>query len=624
MATTQEKWQEIANRGLQDNFDPQTRAKFDEAVKRGLITIAANDQVEQPQQESELPTIGALPENPPLSRGEYQGETQGLDALTPEQREGLPSMTGMVNAAGQGASAGFLDEAQAGLLATIGVNLPESMGGLPDSVGLGEAYKGIRDEIRGKNKEFDEEHPYLSTGLKVAGGIATGTAGAAKLAVTLPKAVTAGQTLAKGTAIAGIEGGVAGLGMSEEETIGGDIKETLKGAAIAAPFGFVAGGVMAYQASKAAKSAALIKAIEVNPNGKAVKAMIKGGAKHEALPVMKEAVKQGFDDGVVGTVIGANDVDKSAMRKMVNIYVKNQNNPKLALRNRPADVIGESISKRYKLVHNLNRNAGKEVKSAAESLKGQSVEFSPVVDDFIQSLDDIGVKLNTKGRVSIDFDGSDFEGLDEAQKIIKNVANRMLNTKTPDAYDVHRLKKFIDNNVSYGASSKKGAEKTAEDMIKNLRKKLDGVLDGKFSAYDKANTSYSKTINALNDVDALIGKQSNVRSANFEKTLGTLARRISSNAISGGRVDDALSKLDDVALEMGGKFGDDFESLVVFSNELERRLPTQIRTSLQGTVENIKPTDMAISKAAEIYNKAKGVSDENALIALRRLVNQKF
>jgi len=39
MATKKEKWQEIANRGLQDKFDPNTRAKFDEAVKRGLITL---------------------------------------------------------------------------------------------------------------------------------------------------------------------------------------------------------------------------------------------------------------------------------------------------------------------------------------------------------------------------------------------------------------------------------------------------------------------------------------------------------------------------------------------------------------------------------------------------------
>ena len=44
MATTQEKWQEIANRGLQDKFDPATRAKFDEAVNRGLITMASPQQ----------------------------------------------------------------------------------------------------------------------------------------------------------------------------------------------------------------------------------------------------------------------------------------------------------------------------------------------------------------------------------------------------------------------------------------------------------------------------------------------------------------------------------------------------------------------------------------------------
>jgi len=44
MATKQEKWQEIANRGLQDNFDPATRAKFDEAVRRGLITLPGKGQ----------------------------------------------------------------------------------------------------------------------------------------------------------------------------------------------------------------------------------------------------------------------------------------------------------------------------------------------------------------------------------------------------------------------------------------------------------------------------------------------------------------------------------------------------------------------------------------------------
>jgi hypothetical protein len=50
MANTKEKWQEIANRGLQDRFDPTTRARFDEAVKRGLIALPGGQQAQQEPQ----------------------------------------------------------------------------------------------------------------------------------------------------------------------------------------------------------------------------------------------------------------------------------------------------------------------------------------------------------------------------------------------------------------------------------------------------------------------------------------------------------------------------------------------------------------------------------------------
>ena len=36
---TKERWQEIANRGLQDKLSPERKARFDEIVRRGLITI---------------------------------------------------------------------------------------------------------------------------------------------------------------------------------------------------------------------------------------------------------------------------------------------------------------------------------------------------------------------------------------------------------------------------------------------------------------------------------------------------------------------------------------------------------------------------------------------------------
>ena len=61
MANKQEKWQEIANRGLQDKFDPQTRAKFDEAVNRGLITIPNQPQQPLTQPQAQTPqSTGAV------------------------------------------------------------------------------------------------------------------------------------------------------------------------------------------------------------------------------------------------------------------------------------------------------------------------------------------------------------------------------------------------------------------------------------------------------------------------------------------------------------------------------------------------------------------------------------
>jgi len=55
------KWQEIANRGLQDNFDPETRAKFDEAVNRGLITVSADQPPAEPEPTApELTAGGAV------------------------------------------------------------------------------------------------------------------------------------------------------------------------------------------------------------------------------------------------------------------------------------------------------------------------------------------------------------------------------------------------------------------------------------------------------------------------------------------------------------------------------------------------------------------------------------
>ena len=59
--TKQEKWQEIANRGLQDQFDPNTRAKFNEAVKRGLIVMPNSESSGKSMLEKGMNMITPMP-----------------------------------------------------------------------------------------------------------------------------------------------------------------------------------------------------------------------------------------------------------------------------------------------------------------------------------------------------------------------------------------------------------------------------------------------------------------------------------------------------------------------------------------------------------------------------------
>jgi hypothetical protein len=101
MANTKEKWQEIANRGLQDKFDPETRARFDEAVNRGLINLpstyqqAAQEQpaVKQPEEVGFLDqALGGLESAASIVSGALAEPISGIvglaDAANPFAPEG--------------------------------------------------------------------------------------------------------------------------------------------------------------------------------------------------------------------------------------------------------------------------------------------------------------------------------------------------------------------------------------------------------------------------------------------------------------------------------------------------------------------------------------------------------
>jgi len=297
----------------------------------------------------------------------------------------------------------------------------------------------------------------------------------------------------------------------------------------------------------------------------------------------REVIKGGMSEGAVAMIKAAPPAAKSKMLKMVDRLDAGLSNQRIRLTERPGDVVGNSLSQRIRIVSKANKRAGKQLDSVAKGLKGQTVDVSFVVDKFLSQLEGKGITV--KNGIP-NFEGSDIEGVDEAQRIVKNLLKRMSKTKAPDAYDVHRMKKFIDEQVDYG-KGKGGLSGTMENMAKGLRRDLDELLDINFPDYDAVNQSYAETVSVLNGIQDIAGKKIDLLGPNADSAIGTLSRRLLSNAQSRVPLQNNLDELDKVAQKYNTDkidLDDDIIVQVGFVDELEKLMGPSAPTSLFGEV----------------------------------------
>tara|TARA_R110000803_G_scaffold26034_2_gene61996 strand:+ start:5362 stop:7137 length:1776 start_codon:yes stop_codon:yes gene_type:complete len=382
---------------------------------------------------------------------------------------------------------------------------------------------------------------------------------------------------------------------------------------------------------KTIKSGILKSAIQAGKaDPKIAEFMVNGAGKVVKDPAAKYAIKQGFDPGVIAAIKGSTKTDKKVMSQMVDVIKKMKEDAIYAQDARPSDPVGKRLIDRVNYVNRVRKIAGKEVDSASKALKNQPVDTQPVIRNFQRDLSEIGVKLDDAGNVQ--FKGSDIEGDIPAQTVIKRVINRMTDTKAPDAYDFHRMKKFIDNSVDYGKKNQKAMTGVSERVIKKLRVNLDSQLDSLSPAYDKANIKYSDTITALDQIGSAAGKKLDFNSPSAANQSGVLLRRLTSNIQSRGLLKDAIDATESVANKYGGKFEDNLSAQMLLAQELERVFKFKPSTSFGGEIKkNIDAaaggqagiSSLAIDKIGGAVEKARGINEENAIKSLKSLLDEK-
>lgn len=347
-----------------------------------------------------------------------------------------------------------------------------------------------------------------------------------------------------------------------------------------------------------------------------------------------EAIKQGADRAVVSAMKSVNDPTRERLLRMTKISRQGKKDALFRDSNRPSDVVGGSLSARLRSVKAVNDKAGSRLDLVAKSLQGQKADMSAPAKRYAAALRDAGVTQGEKG--TLNFRGSDFEDLAGVNKILNTVTRRAGHVfRTGDAYEAHRLKRFIDEQVSYGKGSADGLTGKSERMLKALRASIDEALDQQFPRYNKVNTQYSDSVRALDAFQDAAGTKIDLFGPNADSAIGTVSRRLLSNAQSRASLKDAIKQLDDTAAKYGAKFDDDIMAQVTFADELDRLFGAAARTSLQGDAEKAAgsaarimtgqetPTGLAAKGIEAGIMKARGINEENAYKALIRLLARK-
>jgi small nuclear ribonucleoprotein (snRNP)-like protein len=350
-----------------------------------------------------------------------------------------------------------------------------------------------------------------------------------------------------------------------------------------------------------------------------------------------DAIKQGWKDGTIASIKAATEKDRKSMLQMLNIFKMGEKSETFRTLNRAADILGDTVQSRIDFLANANKTSGKAIDRIAQTkLRGQSVNFDPAMNTFLDDLGKIGVKveLDSKGIAKANLQGSRIEGDTRAENLLNIVLKRLSKTDAPDALGVHDAKRFIDTQVNYGKKNVANPlTAEAERIVKGLRRNLNSTLGDAFPVYKAANEKYADTITALDDLQKAAGTQINFDSENANKALGVAMRKLTSNYGTRANLIDALDQANQAATKYGMKVEDDIVNQLIFVNELDRMFGAAAQTSLKGQVAEAMQTGVDIARGgaarralellAEKAEELRGINKENAIKAIEELLKRK-
>ena len=649
-----QRFQEIANRGLQDRLDPDKRARFDEAVRRGLITSPAQPESApidfgstlsvraqrelSPEQQQQLlaareAQIRAAPPMVPPDQREAAIQERLETPSRPVESENIieffrsqaPKGTKLARDLPEIGSAPQLNEFSLGALqrsaaanlitneAELGAMLQQDIPGSklmqdPEGRAIIEMPDGGQFAV---NKPGLSTQDVMQTVSRVLAFVPAG------------RAQGLGRTVG---AAAGTETGLQGV----ETALGGEFTPGDIGAeaVFSGAGGIVAGKLEKFFRNRSQQKQKIIDLVKENADEKQLAAFTRDIPRAQRL-LAEAAEKQGVDKGTADLILSSTPRDKALMRRALKILRGGKLDKRFAISNRPGDVAGDALKTRYDAVARINRQAGAQVSKAAKGLKGKSVDLSSAYGDFINELQDLGVSItrDKNGKLKGIYNNSEFARSKGTQKALNDFLARS-ETTSMDGLAAHRLKKIIDGSVEFGKKSTKDPILSrGESLLKGLRSSVNETLQDLSPAYRAANLKFADTRSAMDAFEKAVGPSFNPASENAGKQLVNAARSLMSNNQKRIPAMDSINALQQAAKKYGVSFKDDILTQAAFMDELETLFGSAAPTSFGGQIEKTgaqiltgDTSGLLAEGVKEGIKRARGINEEGLFKALEELL----
>ena len=347
--------------------------------------------------------------------------------------------------------------------------------------------------------------------------------------------------------------------------------------------------------------------------------------------MVKEARRQGFDEGVTTLVANASPITKRGMMRQVGVVERAKGNARIRALERTADIPGEALVRQHDFVLRNKEQAGVQLGRVAKKLKKESVNIDEPINSFLDGLDRLGVKFDEKGKPN--YKSAIFEDNAPAEALVNTVVRRIKRNdgfSEIDGLSAHEFKKFIDEQVSYGKQTEGGLGKV-EGVVKSLRREVNDSISSISKDYKQANKQFSDTVTVLDELESVAGKKLDFSGRYADKAAGTLLRSQTNNTKGRANLLTVIEDLEGIANKYGGSFDDDILSLSIFADELDTIFGTGATTSLRGEMAKggvdaaIDASQMGlgavvVAGAKEGARRIRGINEKNQLKSIKKLL----